>query len=93
MKITASVTDVLRNFSDYINRVAYRGDRFVLTRGGKDVAELTPVAPAGSRLADLPEVLRSLPRLGDDDAAQFADDLERIRNEANRELPKDPWDS
>lgn len=93
MKITATVTDVLRNFSDYLNRVAYRGERFVLTRGGKEVAELTPVAPAGSRLGDLPEVLRSLPRLGVDEAERLADDLGEIRDRANRESPGDPWDS
>lgn len=93
MKITATVTDILRNFSDYINRVAYRGERFVLTRGGKDVAELGPVAPAGSRLADLPEVLRSLPRLGDAEAERLHDDLAEIRRRANTESPGDPWDS
>lgn len=93
MKITATVTDVLRNFSDYINRVAYRGERFVLTRGGKDVAELTPVAPAGSRLADLPGVLRGLPRLGRDEAERFDGDLAEIRALANSETSSDPWDS
>lgn len=93
MRITTTVTDVLRNFSDYVNRVAYRGERFVLTRGGKEVAELSPTTPAGSRLADLPEVLASLPRLGPDEAEAFARDLDRIRHEADRELPKDPWAS
>lgn len=93
MRITTTVTEVLRNFSDYINRVAYRGERFVLTRGGKEVAELAPTAPAGSRLADLPEVLRSLPRLGPDDADAFADDLAGIRDELNLETPRDAWES
>ncbi|MEX2530556.1 MAG: type II toxin-antitoxin system Phd/YefM family antitoxin [Gemmatimonadota bacterium] len=93
MRITATVTDVLRNFSDYVNRVAYRGERFVLTRGGREVAELVPTAPAGSRLADLPEILRSLPRLGPEEAEAFAEDLARIRDESNREAPRDAWES
>ena len=93
MRITATVTEVLRNFSDYLNRVAYRGERFVLTRGGKEVAELVPTVPAGSRLADLPETLQSLPRLGPDDADAFADDLDRIRNEMKLETPRDAWES
>ncbi len=64
MKTTASVTDVLRNFSEYINRVAFRGERFILVRGGKPVAELSPV-PLGTRLGDLPSLLDSLPQLGE----------------------------
>jgi antitoxin (DNA-binding transcriptional repressor) of toxin-antitoxin stability system len=93
MKITTTVTDVLRNFSDYVNRVAYRGERFVLTRGGKAVAELTPTTPAGSRLADLPELLRSLPRLGPEEAEAFAKDLDGIRDPFNLEEPRDAWES
>ena len=36
---TRSVTEVARHFADYINRVVYRGERFVLMRGNKPVAE------------------------------------------------------
>ncbi len=93
MRITATVTDVLRNFSDYVNRVAYRGERFVLTRGGKEVAELVPSVPAGSRLADLPEILRSLPQLDVDDAEAFARDLDAVREAGNADAPTDPWAS
>ena len=60
MKLAVNITEVLRNFSDYINRVAYRGERFILVRGGKPVAELSPV-PSGTRLGDLPSLLASLP--------------------------------
>jgi antitoxin (DNA-binding transcriptional repressor) of toxin-antitoxin stability system len=91
MRISASVTDVLRNFSDYINRVVYRRERFVLVRGGRPVAELSPV-PAGTRMADLPGLLSSLPRLGDE-ASSFADDLEAGRAELESREPEDPWAS
>ncbi len=93
MKITATVTDVLRNFSDYVNRVAYRGERFILTRGGREVAELVPTMPVGSRLADLPEILRSLPQLGPEEAEAFTNDLDRIRDEMNQDGPQDAWES
>lgn len=92
MKTETSVTDVSRNFADYINRVAYRGERFVLVRNGKPVAELSPV-PAGTRLRDLPGLLDSLPRLDPDEADAFADDLSDARAELNAAPPEDRWGS
>ncbi len=92
MRIKATVTDVLRNFSDYINRVAYRGERFVLIRGGRPVAELSPL-PQGTRLGDLPDLLRSLPRLGPEEAARFAEDLDAARRERDAHPPEDRWES
>jgi prevent-host-death family protein len=93
MSAGTTVTEVLRNFSDYINRVAYRGERFVLTRGGRPVAELIPARTAGRRLAELPSVLASLPRLGNEEAASFEEDLTRARSEFGGTLPVDPWAS
>jgi antitoxin (DNA-binding transcriptional repressor) of toxin-antitoxin stability system len=90
MSETLTVTNVARNFAEYVNRVAFRGESFVLVRGGTPVAELRPV-PAGRRLRDLPAMLSALPRL--DDADEFAADLESAREEmARREVP-DPWES
>lgn len=80
MKLTVTVTDVMRNFSDYVNCVVYKGERSTLTRDGKAVAELTPV-PSGTRLGDLPTLLASLPRLGEDEAEAFDKDLARARTE------------
>jgi antitoxin (DNA-binding transcriptional repressor) of toxin-antitoxin stability system len=92
MIIRASVTDVLRNFSDYLNRIAYRGERFLLVRGGKPVAELSPV-PTGRRLAELPALLESLPSLDHDDADRFLADMDEARDELGRHPPADPWGS
>jgi prevent-host-death family protein len=92
MSKMTSVTDALRNFSDYVNRVAYQGERFVLVRGGKPVAELVPVT-TGVRLGDLLELLASLPRLSDDEAKVFAEDVDRARCELDRSELGDPWGS
>jgi hypothetical protein len=54
--------------------VVYRGERFVLMRGNKPIAELGPL-PAGKHLAELPGLLASLPRLSEVEAKEFADDL------------------
>jgi len=91
MRVSATVTEVLRNFSDYINRVSYRGERFVLMRGGKAVAELVPAPTAGRRLGELPAVLASLPSLGEDEATRFAVELEEARKGLAQ--PADPWAS
>lgn len=92
MARAASVTDVARNFSEYINRVAHRGERFVLTRGGRAVAELRPV-PSGRRLSELPEVFASLPRLGADEAEAFGRDIDAARDELDAVPVRDPWES
>lgn len=90
MKSTISVTDVLRNFADYINRVAYRGERFILMRGGKPVAELSPV-PSGTRLGELPGLLGSLPRLSDGDADELGREISEARGQLEAGPVQDPW--
>lgn len=92
MRSTPSVTDVARNFAEYINRVAFRGERFVLTRGKRAVAELRPV-PSGKRLRELPELLASLPRLSEAEAADLAADLDDARRDLTQAPPRDPWAS
>lgn len=91
MSRTASVTDVARNFSEYINRVAHRGERFVLMRGGKAVAELRPV-PTGRRLSELAEIFAGLPHLEADDAESFGRDIAAAREELNAVSVADPWE-
>lgn len=84
-----SVTEVVRNFADYVNRVAYRRESFVLVRGGKPLAELRPL-PAGKRLGELPGLIASLPHLDDED---FAADLESARQALAHKEVNDPWQS
>ncbi len=69
-----SVTEAVRHFSDYIARVAYRHETFILRKGYKSVAELRPL-PSGRRLGDLPSIFRSVPHLPRDDASAFAEDV------------------
>jgi hypothetical protein len=92
MRFKPSVTEVARNFAEYINRVSFRGERFVLMRGKKAVAELRPV-PAGMRLEELPALLASLPRLSLEDARSFATELDEARAVLSREPPRDVWES
>lgn len=92
MGLNPSVTEVARNFAAYINRVAFRGERFVLMRGDKPVAELRPI-PTGKALGDLPGLLASLPRLSAEDAETSSTDLAHARADLSRTVPRDPWPS
>lgn len=87
-----SVTEIARHFADYVNRVAYRRERFVLVRGNRPVAELGPV-PAGKRLGELPGLLDSLPGLSEVEVADFAEDLASARSELSSTGVRDPWGS
>jgi len=89
---TLTVTEVVRHFSDYVSRVVYRHESFVLCKGKKPVAELRPL-PRGRRLGDLPDILRSLPHLSKKDAAAFAEDVEAARLALASDKLRDPWAS
>ncbi len=91
MQRKITVTDLLRNFSDYINRVAYGKEDFLLVRGRIQLAELRP-APLGCKANDLKALLKQLPKLGDEQSASFASDLKESRKELNRKKITDVWE-
>jgi hypothetical protein len=70
-----SATEAARNFSELLNRVRYRGERFVIVRGGSAIGELRPAEPLRFTGRDLVALLRSLPPVDDgflDDVEEFA---------------------
>lgn len=74
-----SATKAARNFSDLLNRVAYRHESVEINRGGRAVARLIPVESIlGVRGGDLSKFLADLPSLGDEVDA-FAADVESAR--------------
>ena len=91
MPVRLTVTELVRNFAEYINRVVYRRESFVLLRGNKPVAELKPL-PSGLLLGELPNLLESLPHLHADEAVALATDLEAAREELGRREVDDPWE-
>ena len=86
-----TVTDLARNLSEFLNRATYRREEFVITRGGKPVATLSPV-PSGVRISDLERVLCGLPDLAPGDLAGMASDLVDARKVGN-DPTSDPWPS
>lgn len=90
MSQTLTVTEVARHFAEYINRVVYRGECFVLVRGNKPIAELRPL-PAGKRLVELPALFASLPHLSATEATHLSDDLTAAREALAGTEVHDPW--
>ncbi len=87
-----TVTEAVRHFSEYVSRVTYRHESFVLRKGNKSVAELRPL-PSGRRLGDLPSILRSVPHLPIDDVTSFAEDIDMARTRLDSDKLRDPWAS
>ncbi len=91
MAKTVTVTEMSRGFAEYINRVAYRGESFVLTRGNKPIAEIRPLKK-GLTGAEVIEVLTQGPHLDPDDVEQFAKDIDDARHELDSIGVRDPWE-
>jgi hypothetical protein len=87
----ASVTEVSRNFSEYINRVAYGNDKYILVRGGKDLAELRPCGTV-KVMSELAGILSSLPKLSDEDLGDFESDVKDLRKSIEMEKGS-AWDA
>lgn len=79
MEKTVSATEVVRKFSEILNSIKYRGNHYTIMRGGKPVASICPVESSakGKTLGELKELLKKLPRLGDE-AERFEADLKEI---------------
>ncbi|MDX1383079.1 MAG: hypothetical protein R3190_05500 [Thermoanaerobaculia bacterium] len=82
-----SATEAARSFSDLLNRVSYRGERFLIERSGKVVGELGPAGPTGFKARDLLPLLKSLPEIDH----EFLEAVSRVtRNQPT--LPESPWE-
>ncbi len=87
MKTHISATHAVRQFSDLLNRVHYRGEEFVIERGGEPMGRLAPLTPATCTGAELGALLRALPKPdpGLWDAVEAA-------TTQYAELPDAPWE-
>jgi antitoxin (DNA-binding transcriptional repressor) of toxin-antitoxin stability system len=87
MKSHVSATQAARHFSDLLNRVRYRGEEFIIERGGEPIGTLSPLKPALCTGAELAALLRSLPKPdpGFWDAVKEA-------TQQYAEMPESPWE-
>lgn len=82
-----SATEAARNFSEILNRVRYRGETFVIERGGQSICEIRPAAPTLFTGADLVTLLRSLPSV-DEEYLTAVEETARHQPQ----LPESPWE-
>jgi hypothetical protein len=87
-----TVTEFVRGFADFINRVAYQGEHLVLVRGKRELADVIP-RRAGVTLSELPHLLEALPRLDENDARAFAADLNAARASIGATPDGTSWES
>ncbi len=81
-----SATQVARQFSDVLNRVA-AGEEIEVTRAGAPVAVLAPARPRLLSAERFRELLASAPPVDD----EFAEDLRAIRTSVR--APEGSWPS
>lgn len=72
-----STADTRKHMSELLNRAAYGGERFVVTRHGKELAAIVPLAEV-----DLLDKLRSLL-----ERKEYEQAVEEVRTAGTR-----PWD-
>ena len=76
METTITATQLAKGLSDVLNRVRYRGERFVVQRNGETIATIEPVTnKPGITVSELIARVGDLEMPGDG----FADDLEAVQ--------------
>ena len=85
-----TVTKAIRNFSDIIGRIRYKGESFLLTKGGIVVARLGPV-DRGIKAKELVDLWKEIKHLYPESAEDFSKDLANSR--AMLKEAKDKWES
>jgi prevent-host-death family protein len=83
-----SATELARKLGDYLARVRYRGESFLVEKNGKPVARVIPAEP--HRVVTLSRALAVWCGAGQPDPG-FADDLERVG--AADKPAENPWGS
>jgi len=93
MEKRISATRAVRDFSEVLNTIRFKGAHFIIERGGKPVASMKPIDEKTDikTLGELKALLKQLPRL-DEELDAFAADLEDIRKEQPLMAMGDLWE-
>jgi antitoxin (DNA-binding transcriptional repressor) of toxin-antitoxin stability system len=83
-----SATEAARSFSELLDRISYRGESFVIERGGEPVCEMSHVKPLRFTGADLLSLLYALPKPD----SGYWDALAEATKQRET-VPESPWES
>lgn len=87
MESRVSATEAARGFSELLNRIHYRGEEFVVERGGEAICRMTPAtSPRRLTLSELASLVRELPL---PDRAYAADVRRAVKRQGR--MPGAPW--
>jgi antitoxin (DNA-binding transcriptional repressor) of toxin-antitoxin stability system len=86
MESKISATEAARTLSELLSRVRYRGESFVIERGGEAVCRIVPAGPPRCTVAML---VRALKAAAAPDAG-YLDAVEKLTRDQPR-LPRSPW--
>jgi antitoxin (DNA-binding transcriptional repressor) of toxin-antitoxin stability system len=84
-----AATDAAKNFGRLVDRVREEGATYVIERGGKPVAQIGPVEPRVTTVADFVEFVRHLPP-ADEEYLQAVEEAVAMFNEPR--VPENPWE-
>jgi antitoxin (DNA-binding transcriptional repressor) of toxin-antitoxin stability system len=79
MKKRISATRAVREFSEVLNTIKFKGVHYIIERGGKPIASMKSIDEKidSMTLGELQTLLKKLPRL-EEELEAFASDLEEI---------------
>ena len=79
MEKRISATRAVRDFSEVLNTIKFKGVHYIIERGGKPIASMKSIDGKmdSMTLGELKDLLKKLPRL-DTELDAFASDLEEI---------------
>jgi len=93
MEKRISATRAVRDFSEVLNTIKFKGVHYIIERGGKPVATMKPIDEKTDfkKLGELKALLKKLPRL-DEELESFASDLEDISKDQPLMAMGDLWE-
>lgn len=93
MEKRISATRAVRNFSEVLNTIKFKGVHYIIERGGKPVASMKPIDGKTDfkTLVELKALLKKLPKL-DEELDAFAADLEDIWKDQPLVAMGDLWE-
>ncbi|MBW1799593.1 MAG: hypothetical protein JRJ85_02580 [Deltaproteobacteria bacterium] len=79
MEKRISATRAVRDFSELLNTIKFKGAHYIIERSGKPIASMKPIDEKTDfkTMGELKDLLKKMPRL-DDELDAFAGDLEDI---------------